>query len=188
MFWSFLNLIIGLRALITIPAHFEVSLAHCWLFNTNYHFLLNVKPVSVIVSLLLLFYYNHLAGFNKWRDPIKPAAILQRLCKDFKVGTLPSYLGGTVQNLLGTRAGTIHRGWRLFSREKRGKYNIKKKIGGQRDSLSRKKGGGAKTFFPNKMRGAKTSFYYNISWKSKRQFSKETVYESKICSYIATTL
>ena len=24
-------------------------------------------------------------GFNKWRDPIKPTAILQRLCKDLKL-------------------------------------------------------------------------------------------------------
>ena len=27
----------------------------------------------------------HTGGFNKWRDPIKPAATLQRLCKDNKL-------------------------------------------------------------------------------------------------------
>ena len=27
----------------------------------------------------------HLQGYNKWRDPVKPSAILQRLCKDYKL-------------------------------------------------------------------------------------------------------
>lgn len=29
------------------------------------------------------FLFSH--GFNKWRDPIKPTAILQRLCKNYKL-------------------------------------------------------------------------------------------------------
>ena len=32
---------------------------------------------------LIFLIFSH--GFNKWRDPIKPTAILQRLCKDYKL-------------------------------------------------------------------------------------------------------
>ena len=35
--------------------------------------------------LILHFVFTLRNGFNKWRDPIKPTAILQRLCKDLKL-------------------------------------------------------------------------------------------------------
>ena len=50
-------------------------------YITTYFFVFYVKVKNRMVLIFLIF--SH--GFNKWRDPIKPTAILQRLCKDYKL-------------------------------------------------------------------------------------------------------
>ena len=50
-------------------------------YFTTYFFVFYVKITNCMV--LIFLFFSH--GFNKWRDPIKPTAILQRLCKDYKL-------------------------------------------------------------------------------------------------------
>lgn len=51
-------------------------------YFTTYFFVFYVIVKNWMV-LTFSFFFSH--GFNKWRDPIKPTAILQRLCKDYKL-------------------------------------------------------------------------------------------------------
>ena len=55
---------------------------------------MNISPLFLLFHTSFFLFHRatcglslryHTSGFNKWRDPIKPAATLQRLCKDYKL-------------------------------------------------------------------------------------------------------
>ena len=57
--------------------------------------LLITQSITIIMR-FLLYFDLHRAGYNAWRDPMKPSQILHKLCKDSKVDG-PYYQPGRVR-------------------------------------------------------------------------------------------